>query len=538
MQSEIRILFTSIGRRVELVQAFRNAAEELGQKVKLYGADISDTAPALAFCDAQVKTCRISHEDYISTLLEICCQEKIDILIPTIDTDLLVLAGNIELFQAQGTKVLISSYEFVSCCRDKRKTATLFEKSGLSAPKVFTDVREYNMDFPAFIKPLDGSSSINAYKADNFEELQEYAMKIENYIVQPFIDGTEYTIDAMCDFEGKPIFITPRERVAVRSGEVLKTKITQDSQMIGEGKRLIDMFKPAGPITIQLIRTKERKDYFIEINPRFGGGAPLSMKAGADAAKAVIMLSQGKRISFVDNAAADGKIYSRFDQSICVNKVNSFCVEKVVDAENICMKYKAAVFDLDDTLYSEKQYVKSGYQRIADRIFHDQKIYVQLWDAFIRGEQAIDVVLEENGMFSEEMKRKCLSIYRNQTPDISLYEGVSEMLTKLREKNIKIGLITDGRPYGQSKKIRSLGLKKLVDEVIITDELAGNGDVTFFRKPNTIAFEIMRKRLNVAFDDMIYIGDNYEKDVTAAKRFGIDCVHVDNADGLYRRNRE
>lgn len=534
MQNEVRILFTSVGRRVELVQAFRNAAEELGQGVKLYGTDISETAPALRFCDVQLTVCRISHPDYITMLLEICQRENIDVLIPTIDTDLLLLSQNADLFRKKGTRVLVSSYEFVSMCRDKRKTPLVFEKCGMQTPKVFTDVKEYNMDYPAFIKPLDGSSSVNTYKVNDFSELQEHAVQIKNYIVQPFIEGTEYTIDVFCDFAGSPVYITPRERLAVRSGEVLKTQIKQDRKMIEESKRIINTFKPIGAITIQLIRTQDERDFFIEINPRFGGGAPLSMKAGADAAKAVLMLVQGKQLSYMENAAADGLLYSRFDQSICVNRKEVFCVDKVVEAEGILKNYKAVVFDLDDTLYSEKQYVRSGYLKIADKIFHDPMIYEQLWKAFINKEQAIDAVLKRNGIYSEELRDKCLDVYRNQDPDVNLYDGVEEMLVGLREHNVKVGIITDGRANGQRKKIKSLGLEQFADEIIVTDELAGNGNVNLFRKPNTIAFEIMRKRWSVALDDMVYVGDNYNKDVTAAKRMGIDCVYVNNADGLYR----
>ena len=82
---------------------------------------------------------------------------------------------------------------------------------------------------------------------------------------------------------------------------------------------LIDDFKPCGPITVQLIRnTTDGKDYFIEINPRFGGGSPLSMKAGADSAQALVKLIQGETVGFTKNAAREGAIYSRFDQSVCV----------------------------------------------------------------------------------------------------------------------------------------------------------------------------------------------------------------------------
>ncbi len=324
----MKILFTSVGRRVELMQAFHAAAERLGIDLTIIGADITKSAPALQFCDQSEIVCRISDKDYIPVLISICEKEKIDCLIPTIDTDLLLLAENKGKFEQIGTKVLVSQPEKVKLCRDKNYTADYFISLGLKSPRPFNSIEKYekelvagNQNFPAFIKPKDGSSSINAYRVDTFENLKLYAEKIGDYIIQPFISGKEYTVDIFCDYEGTPVYITPRERMAVRSGEVLKTRITQDDTMIEEMKTLISDFKPIGQITVQLIQDeKAGENYYIEINPRFGGGAPLSMKAGADSAEAVIRMLSGETLIYMDKAAKDGAIYCRFDQSVCVNE--------------------------------------------------------------------------------------------------------------------------------------------------------------------------------------------------------------------------
>lgn len=315
----MKLLFTSVGRRVELMQAFRNAADCLGIELTLYGADISNSAPALCFCDKTVIVPRINHPDYIPSLLDICAKERIDALIPTIDTDLLILAQNKEKFLAIGTRAIISAPDKIALCRDKRLTADYFHSVGLESPAPVDDVAKYDGGFPAFIKPKDGSSSIFAYKVNNAEELASYASQVPDYIIQPFISGTEYTVDIFCDFEGNPIFITPRIRLAVRAGEVLKTQIVQDQQIIAEMKQLLQDYKPCGAITVQLIRQDETGvDYYIEINPRFGGGAPLSIKAGADSAQALMQLVEGAALPYCEAAAEDGAVYSRFDQSVRV----------------------------------------------------------------------------------------------------------------------------------------------------------------------------------------------------------------------------
>lgn len=324
----MKILFTSIGRRVELVQAFRKAADELQIELTIIGADVTEDAPALYFCDETQLVCRIKDINYIPQLLAICESKKVDCLIPTIDTDLLLLAENKQHFESVGTKVLISDVDKVKLCRDKNYTADYFISLGLKSPFPINSVEKYQqalmngtVSFPAFIKPKDGSSSINAYKVDNLDDLKLYAEKIEDYIIQPFISGGEYTIDIFCDYEGNPVYITPRERLAVRSGEVLKTRITQDDTMIAEMLKLIADYKPCGQITVQLIQDEKTGDnYYIEINPRFGGGAPLSIKAGADSTKAVLRMLNGEKLVYQDKAARNGAIYSRFDQSVCVNE--------------------------------------------------------------------------------------------------------------------------------------------------------------------------------------------------------------------------
>ena len=228
MMKTFRILFTGVGRRVELMQAFRQAANRLNVILKLYGADIAETAPALAFCDYTRKVCGMRDADYIPQLLRICEADHIDLLIPTVDTDLVVLSQNAARFEEIGTKVLISKPDKIAICRDKNYTADFFEFFGLKAPRTVNDYQLYHGPYPCFIKPKDGSSSINAFKVENESELKVYAELVGDYIVQPFIEGTEYTVDIFCDYEGNPVLITPRIRVAVRAGEVLKTEIAMD----------------------------------------------------------------------------------------------------------------------------------------------------------------------------------------------------------------------------------------------------------------------------------------------------------------------
>ena len=190
---------------------------------------------------------------------------------------------------------------------------------------------------------------------------------------------------------------------------------------------------------------------------------------------------------------------------------------------------KAVIFDLDDTLYSEKEYVRSGYGKIAAVIPEVENAAEKLWSLFEEKKPAIDELLKKENIQSEEVKKACLHAYRYQTPDIHLYEGVTEMLSAFRAEGLKLGIITDGRPEGQRAKLQVLGLETMVDEIIVTDEFGGPE----FRKPNPRAFETTKERLGVEYAEMCYVGDNTKKDFIAPKELGMRSIWFKNSDGLY-----
>ena len=150
-----------------------------------------------------------------------------------------------------------------------------------------------------------------------------------------------------------------------------------------------------------------------------------------------------------------------------------------------------------------------------------------MWSYFEDGKKAIDAYLSEIG--EEDKKAECLKIYREQMPEITLYEGVVEMIEDLKAKGIKVGIITDGRPEGQRNKIKALGLESLVDDIIISDELGGPQ----FGKPCDIAFRIMQKRWRLPYEQIVYVGDNPNKDFQACRQLGMRWKYFRNEDGLY-----
>ena len=204
-------------------------------------------------------------------------------------------------------------------------------------------------------------------------------------------------------------------------------------------------------------------------------------------------------------------------EEMWMNKIK--IIESIFELQYYEDEMKAVIFDLDDVLYPLDAYVQSGFHQIS-RLFlgHSQEVYDELWDTY--GQQraaevngtddavsgAIHAMLQAQDMDSDEMAEKCLRIYEQHTPRIQPYDGIIELLEELREKGMRLGLLTDGSPEMQREKMRALSLIPLFDEIIITDDIAGHGDVMKFRTPNQICFEIMRLRLDVPFEKMGYVG--------------------------------
>lgn len=318
---ELNVLLLSAGRRVELIKCFQNASSKLNIISKIIAADCSDTAPALYFADKAVKLPRISDPNYIEEVVNVCLTEKIYLIVPTIDTDLLLLSQNREYIESiTNAKVLISDQRVIEICRDKIKTQEFLEQNNFGTAKMYTkeEIENNEVTYPVFIKPKSGSSSINAYKVNDNIELSLYMNIIKDPIVQAFMEGDEYTVDVFLDFKGKTISIVPRLRIATRSGEISKGKIIKDREIINDVARLVKVLGPVGPITVQLKKDRNVIKY-IEINPRFGGGAPMSIQSGADSCLYLYKLLMGETLEYSEDYS-DNVTFLRFDSSICLDE--------------------------------------------------------------------------------------------------------------------------------------------------------------------------------------------------------------------------
>lgn len=324
----INVLILSAGRRVELTNCFKAARDRLAVDGKIIAADCSDLAPALYFADSYEIVPRISEgQGYIDAIIAACIKHDVSLVVPTIDTELLLLAEHkAEIEDATNAKVLVSDLPVIRICRNKINTQMFFEEHGFLVPHLYIE-KELEMgdyEFPLFIKPLDGSSSINAYRVDTEDELRTYLDIIDQPMVQAYMDGEEYTIDCFLDFDKRLLSLVPRIRLATRSGEIAKGRIVRDSEIEKDVTRLMQELGAIGHITVQCRKTKRGIEY-IEINPRFGGGAPMSIAAGADSCEMLYRILRGERLSFSDSYRSD-ITFLRFDASIMLDEKGNPCL--------------------------------------------------------------------------------------------------------------------------------------------------------------------------------------------------------------------
>lgn len=319
-------MFTCIGRRVSLLRAFHKACSRLGLKCTIAGTDTTENSPALQCCDHKHIVKPVFHRDYARQIVEIVRKEKVDILVPTVDLDLPILARHRSKLAQMGCTALVPSSRVVRICQDKRQTFRFLKEHGFDTPYTMTDsvakiLKRRPHNYPYFLKPWDGHASRSSMKVHNWEELAFYAKRIPNCMVQEFINGQEHTVDVLTDCQGKVRCVVPRLRIETRSGEVSKGMTVKHHAIIEQSKLLIETLGVGlGVTTIQCFLTGHDRIKFIEINPRFGGGVPLSIKAGADFPRWILQLWLGKKPRIGLSDWQDGLIMLRYDEAVWFQK--------------------------------------------------------------------------------------------------------------------------------------------------------------------------------------------------------------------------
>ena len=313
------ILFTSVGRRVELISSFREALLTLGMNGKLIGTDIDPLAPAFHSVDKGFLVPAVDSTEFIEAIVKVCRDQDVRLVLPLIDPDIQLLAKYKTTIEATGARVGVADEREALTCGDKWRTYEFFRDLGIPTPQSWLpETVGGNVDFPLFVRPRDGSAGIDAYVARNQKELEFFCEYVPHAIVQEFIAGPEITSDIVCGFNGRVIAVVSRQRIAVRGGEAMKSVTVRDERIVEYCCRIAKALHAVGPITVQCMM-KDNEPHFIEINGRLGGCVPLAIAAGVDIPALLIATAADMN---VDRTARDDYVtnlyMSRCDQSYFV----------------------------------------------------------------------------------------------------------------------------------------------------------------------------------------------------------------------------
>lgn len=313
------VLISSAGRRVGLVSIFRQALNDLQVTGKVLAIDSSPLSAAAHSADDWKQVPRCREPEFIPEVLKYCEENDVKLIVPTIDTELLAYAENIQLFKEKGIHVNISGPETIRIGGDKRLTHEFLVKSNLSTVKqgskeeILKD--KDNWSFPVIIKPFAGSSGIGVRIAKTPEELESLEIHPDD-IIQEQAKGTEVTCDVLA-YDGTVLDVVPRRRLEVRGGEVSKGVTERNNALIQLVAQTVRALPDAyGVMNVQVFVDNDVMK-IIEINPRFGGGYPLAHAAGARFERFLIEHAFDKQPS-PPKPWQDGIVMLRYDNEVIV----------------------------------------------------------------------------------------------------------------------------------------------------------------------------------------------------------------------------
>ncbi len=261
----MRVLVEAVGSPIwgPLLPRLREAADFI------VGADVDPYAWGLYRVDCGALVPCYSETGAWEALSRLCEENRVDLVIPSINEGLEGWAGRKGDFEKRGVRVLLSDLETIRICADKWKTFQFFKRSGI--PTAATSLGpDYDL-----LKPRVGRGGVGIRRVAP-GELDGFDMT--GCVTQEFLDGQEYSIDAFCGMDGQPVCVVVRERLVVESGVSVRGRVVAHPEIEREARRTLAAMKFSGPVNMQCFLTGKGV-FFTEINPRIAGGLSLSMAA-------------------------------------------------------------------------------------------------------------------------------------------------------------------------------------------------------------------------------------------------------------------
>jgi len=313
---KISVLVTAASRRVPLVRAFRSAVEKFG-KGRVITTDINPLSPALYFGHKHHIVPLTTDRYYIPIIESICDVEDVNLIIPTIDDELPIFGRVRQQFANLGIHVAIASERTAEICNDKYETWRFCQENGINAPetRLGSNVDVRHLRYPVIVKPRFGRGSVNVFTVQNPTQLELFLNYVSDPVVQDFVEGTEFTVDVLSDFNGRVLSAVPRERLVIRAGVSDKGVTRKNVTVMDFAVDVAERLQTIGAANIQC-KWDGSQVTLIEVNPRFSGGIPLTMAAGANFASWLVQMASGVKVRSQLGKFQDGLAMMSFEESI------------------------------------------------------------------------------------------------------------------------------------------------------------------------------------------------------------------------------
>ena len=363
----------------------------------VFAADIDTRKIALYFADKHFIVPSSNDKSFIPELINLCQQENIRLIVPTRDGELKILSENIKLFENNNIKVMVSEPETIETCQDKYKFYKYCTEHNFKTIETYLKDDISEIQFPVFIKPRKGSGSQTNFTAPSEKKLKQFLLLYDEieFVVQPLIEETEYTVDLFSDFNGKVISIIPRQRVEVCNGESTIGKVENNQSIIKKTSELAKSLHLIGHNTLQCFYNNDTEQVsFIEVNPRFGGGADLGFSAGRTTPDYLIQLMNGKEPDVIQAEDADELWMFKYSQHASLLNINEIYYEDLGSNKTYCI-------DIDGTIctefcqYEDAKPVKSVIKKINNLYNNGNRIVLFTSRGYSSGYNWIPLLKEQ-----------------------------------------------------------------------------------------------------------------------------------------------
>lgn len=324
MRNNKNILFCSVGRRAKLLMDFRQSMKGCG---RIIATDLSPVAPALFFADETYLVPRITAPEYFTSILDICQKREVSAITTLIDPEIEVLADHREELISKGILPLCPASWTAQLCFNKYEMFRYLRAKGVrtvltynSLSDFMNGLKEGEISFPVFMKPISGSGSVGIGRCDTMEQVEKKWNDGKfTYIIQELMTGGDCDADVYVDcISHKPVAVFSKKKIESRIGGASKTISYKDPKLFSFVEEVCSVLELNGPCDMDFF-IKDGEYYLSEINPRFGGAYLHAYGAGVDFVKLIL-----NNIDGIENES----IVGQYDEDIIMMMYDDVVIKR------------------------------------------------------------------------------------------------------------------------------------------------------------------------------------------------------------------